>query len=373
MGGAGVSPRTPARAAAPVPGPERSRGAIRDRALALGFDAVGFCEARLGPEARDRLAAFLTAGQHGDMGWLAARSDQRSHPQALWPDARTVIALGLSYAPPDDPLAPLGLADRGTISTYARGRDYHDLVKGKLKHLAAFIASRFSAGVKVFVDTAPVMEKPLGEAAGLGWTGKHTNLVSRAHGSWLFLGEIYTTLEIEPDPPHRDLCGTCARCLAICPTDAFPAPYRLDATRCVSYLTIEHKGEIPHALRPLMGNRIYGCDDCLAVCPWNRFARTTRHAALLPRDDLTAPRLAALAALDDPGFRAMFSGSPIKRIGRDRFVRNVLNAIGNSRDPALRLVAMRLTGDPDPVVAEAARWAVARLSPPLSAPSGAIV
>jgi len=338
-----------------------ARELIRDRALALGFDAIGFCEARLGPEARERLAAFLAAGLHGDMGWLADRAEQRAQPRMLWREARTVIALALSYAPAGDPLAPLALPDRGTISTYARGRDYHGLMKGKLKHLAAFVASRFDAGVKVFVDTAPVMEKPLGEAAGLGWIGKHTNLVSRAHGSWLFLGEIYTTLEITPCPPHQNRCGTCARCLAVCPTDAFPAPYRLDATRCISYLTIEHKGAIPHELRPLLGNRIYGCDDCLAVCPWHRFAHTTTHEALLPRDDLMAPGLAELAALDDAGFRRRFSASPIKRIGRDRFVRNVLNAIGNSGDPALRPVAERLTADPNPVVAEAARWAEARL------------
>ncbi len=334
---------------------------IREQALGLGFDAVGFCPASLGPEARARLAAFLAAGQHGDMGWLAERSEQRADPCALWPEARTVIALGLSYAPPDDPLAPLRQPERGTISTYARGRDYHDLLKGKLKHLAAFVASRFDAGVKVFVDTAPVMEKPLAEAAGLGWMGKHTNLVSRAQGSWLFRGEIYTTLDLPADPPHASRCGSCARCLNACPTDAFPAPYRLDATRCVSYLTIEHKGPIPHALRPLMGNRIYGCDDCLAVCPWNRFARATPHEALRPRGDLTAPALAELAALDDAGFRRMFSGSPIKRTGRDRFVRNVLNAIGNSADVTLRPVAVRLTLDPDPVVAEAARWARDRL------------
>ncbi len=296
------------------------------------------------------------------MGWLATRSEQRAHPKALWPDARTVVALGMSYAPDGDPLASLALPDRGTISVYARGRDYHDLLKGRLKHLAGFIASRFDAGVKVFVDTAPVMEKPLAEAAGVGWMGKHTNLVSRAHGSWLFLGEIYTTLDLPADPPHANRCGTCARCLAVCPTDAFPAPYRLDATRCISYLTIEHKGSIPHALRPLMGNRIYGCDDCLAACPWNRFAHATTHEALLGRDDLTAPRLAELAALDDAAFRRMFAGSPIKRIGRDRFVRNVLNAIGNSGDPALREPAARLADDPNPVVAEAARWAAARLT-----------
>ena len=341
--------------------PGKIQEKIRERALALGFDAVGFCPAWLGPEARARLGAFLAAGQHGDMGWLAERSEQRASPCALWPEARTVIALGLSYAPPDDPLAFLGQPERGTISTYARGRDYHDLLKGKLKHLAAFVASRFEAEVKVFVDTAPVMEKPLAEIAGLGWMGKHTNLVSRAHGSWLFLGEIYTTLDIPADPPHANRCGTCARCLTACPTDAFPAPYRLDATRCVSYLTIEHKGPIPHALRPLMGNRIYGCDDCLAVCPWNRFARATPHPALRPRADLTGPALAALAALDDSGFRALFSASPIKRIGRDRFVRNVLNAIGNSGDPALRPVAARLTTDAHPVVAEAAQWACDQL------------
>ena len=348
--------------------PTPARDLIRDRAIALGFDAIGFCEARLGPEARERLAAFIAAGQHGDMGWLATRTEQRSQPRTLWPEARTVIALGLSYGPPGDPLAPLSMTDRGTISAYARGRDYHDLMKGKLKHLAAFVASRFAAGVKVFVDTAPVMEKPLGQAAGLGWVGKHTNLVSRAHGSWLFLGEIYTTLELPPDPPHENRCGTCARCLAVCPTDAFPAPYRLDATRCISYLTIEHKGPIPHELRPLMGNRICGCDDCLAVCPWNRFARPTPHEALRPRDDLTAPRLAELAALDDAGFRRLFSGSPIKRIGRDRFVRNVLNAIGNSGDPALRAAAGRLVEDANPVVAEAARWAAARLNEPSPRP-----
>jgi len=339
--------------------------AIRRRALALGFDAIGFTTAELGPEARTRLRDFLAASQHGDMGWLAARAEQRAHPRALWPEARSVIALGLSYAPDDDPLASLDQPDRGTISVYARHRDYHDLVKGKLKHLAQFIVSRFGTKkgpeVKVFVDTAPVMEKPLAAQAGLGWQGKHTNLVSRAHGSWLFLGEIYTTLELPPDEPHADRCGSCARCLTVCPTNAFPAPYRLDATRCVSYLTIEHHGPIPLDLRPLMGNRIYGCDDCLAVCPWNRFAQTTQHPALRGREDLTAPRLAVLAALDDAGFRALFSGSPIKRIGRNRFIRNVLIAIGNSGDPSLKAAARALTDDPDPVVAEAAAWACDRL------------
>ncbi len=336
---------------------------IRDKALALGFDAVGFTRAELGRAARERLMAFLAAGQHGDMGWLAARAEQRSAPRALWPEAVSVIALGLSYAPECDPLAVLAQPDRGNISVYARGRDYHDVVKGMLKHLAQFVAARFGAGVKVFVDTAPVMEKPLAGQAGLGWQGKHTNLVSRRHGSWLFLGEIYTTLPLPPDPPHQDRCGSCTRCLRACPTDAFPAPYRLDATRCISYLTIEHHGPIPHALRPLMGNRIYGCDDCLAVCPWNRFAKAASvHAKLRARPELAMPRLAELAALDDAGFRALFAASPVKRLGRNRFVRNVLIAIGNSADPGLLPAARRLLADPDPVVAEAAEWAISRLA-----------
>jgi epoxyqueuosine reductase len=339
--------------------------AIRDRALAFGFDAVGFCRAELGPEARERLAAFIDAGFHGDMGWLADTAERRASPRALWPEARSVVALGLSYAPEGDPLRTLALPDRGNISVYARNRDYHDILKGRLKHLAQFIVARFRAeapDVKVFVDTAPVMEKPLAQRAGVGWQGKHTNLVSRAHGSWLFLGEIYTSLALDPDPPHADRCGSCARCLNACPTAAFPAPYRLDATRCISYLTIEHRGPIPEALRPLMGNRIYGCDDCLAVCPWNRFARPTPEPGLRGRPDLDAPALAELARLDDQGFRARFSASPVKRIGRGRFVRNVLIAIGNSGAPSLRSVAAGLMGDPDPVVADAASWAVSRLS-----------
>ena len=340
---------------------EDIRGAIRDRALALGFHAVGFCRAELGPEARSRLTEFIAAGQHGDMGWMAERTDQRSHPQSLWPDARSVIALGLSYAPDGDPLATLARPDRGNISVYARNRDYHDVAKGMLKHLGQFIVSRFGNGVKVFVDTAPVMEKPLAERAGIGWQGKHTNLVSRAHGSWLFLGEIYTTLEIPPDPPHADRCGSCQRCMSACPTNAFPAPYRLDATKCISYLTIEHKGAIPEKFRAAMGNRIYGCDDCLAACPWNRFAAATDTEKLRARADLTAPALAELALLDDAGFRARFTGSPIKRIGRNRFIRNVMIAIGNSADPSLIPTARKISTDPDPVVAEAANWALARL------------
>jgi epoxyqueuosine reductase len=337
------------------------RALIRERALALGFDAVGFCEARLGAEAGSRLRDFLAAGKHGDMGWLADRAAARAQPKALWPDARSVIALGLSYAPDGDPLADLDRGDVGTISVYARGRDYHDVVKGMLKHLAQFVVSRFGAEVKVFVDTAPVMEKPLGQRAGLGWQGKHTNVVSRKHGSWLFLGEIYTTLPLTPDPPHQDRCGICSRCLDVCPTKALPAPYQLDARRCISYLTIEHPGPIPHELRPLIGNRIYGCDDCLAICPWNRFATATRNVKLQARSDLVSPKLTTLAALDDAGFRHMFAGSPIKRIGRDRFVRNVLIAIGNSADRTLLQAASALLADANNVVAEAAAWAVERL------------
>ncbi len=336
--------------------------AIRGKALALGFDAVGFARAELGPEARARLREFLAAGHHGTMGWMAERAEQRSDPRALWPEARSVICLGLSYAPDGDALANLGRPEVGNISVYARNRDYHDVVKGMLKHLAQFVVARGGGDVKVFVDTAPVMEKPLAERAGLGWQGKHTNLVSRRHGSWLFLGEIYTTLALAADAPHADRCGSCTRCLAACPTDAFPAPYRLDATRCISYLTIEHDGPIPAALRPAMGNRIYGCDDCLAVCPWNRFAAAGRQAKLAARADMVAPALAELASLDEAGFRARFTGSPVKRIGRGRFARNVAIAIGNSGAVELRPAAARLAGDADPVVAEAGQWAAARLA-----------
>jgi epoxyqueuosine reductase len=339
---------------------------IRDSALIMGFDAIGFCSANLGTEARDRLVQFIRAGYHGDMGWLAARADQRSDPQSLWPQARSVVVVGLSYAPEDDPLAITAQRSNGAISVYARNRDYHDLIKGKLKHLAQFLVSRFPCDVKVFVDTAPVMEKPLAQRSGLGWQGKHTNLVSRAHGSWLLLGEIYTTIELKPDAATPDHCGSCSNCLDICPTKAFPAPYKLDATRCISYLTIEHKGPIPHDLRSAIGNRIYGCDDCLAVCPWNKFAKPTSHEQLIGRDALKAPQLAQLASLDDHQFRAMFSGSPIKRIGRNRFVRNVLISIGNSNDPALRPYAEVLRLDPDPVVAEAADWASQQLAHPSS-------
>jgi epoxyqueuosine reductase len=340
-----------------------ARTLIRDKALELGFDAVGFARAELAPAARERLMQFLSDGMHGGMGWMEARAEQRAHPRVLWPDAVSVISLGLNYGPEDDPLATLAQRDRATISVYARNRDYHDLVKGRLKQLGQFIASRFRGSeLKVFVDTAPVMEKPLAQAAGLGWQGKHTNLVSRTHGSWLFLGEVFTTLDLAPDAAEGDHCGSCDACLRACPTDAFPAPYRLDARRCISYLTIEHHGPIPVELRPRMGNRIYGCDDCLAVCPWNKFARAHEEPAFAPRAALTAPKLAELAALDDAAFRALFSASPIKRIGRDRFVRNVLVAIGNSGDIALRPVAQGLCDDADPVVADCARWASERLA-----------
>jgi epoxyqueuosine reductase len=342
------------------------RDRIRDKALALGFDAVGFTEAALGEQVRARLADFLASGAHGEMSWLADRAEQRGDPRRLWPDARSVIALGLSYAPGEDPRAIQGRPDRGGISVYARNRDYHDVVKGMLKHLAQFVvkagAKPDAPEVKVFVDTAPVMEKPLAERAALGWQGKHTNLVSRDHGSWLFLGEIYTTLELPPSSPRAGSCGSCTACLRACPTDAFPEPYRLDARRCISYLTIEHPGPIPHEFRAAMGNRIYGCDDCLAACPWNRFAGVARENKLRARDDLRAPSLAALVRLDDAGFRALFRGSPVKRIGRDRFVRNVLIAIGNSGDPALAEAARGLQDDPNPVVAEAAGWALSRLA-----------
>ncbi len=310
---------------------------------------------------REALAAFLDAGYHGDMGWLADRTAWRAQPNVLWPEARSVVMLAEPYTPAEDPLATLDRKDRATISVYARNRDYHDLVKKRLKRVARWLVAEAGGEAKVFVDTAPVPEKALGQAAGLGWQGKHTNLLGRRLGNWFFLGAIFTTLEIEPDPPESDHCGSCRACLDICPTDAFPAPYRLDARRCISYLTIEHKGPVAEDLRPLMGNRIYGCDDCLAVCPWNKFAAEAQEMRYAAREDLVAPRLTELAVLDDAAFRAMFSGSPIKRIGRGRFVRNVLYAIGNSADQSLIPVAERLIGDPEPVVADAARWAVGRL------------
>jgi len=333
-------------------------------AQASGFAACGFASAGEDPLRSARLETWLGEGQHGSMEWMAARLDHRRSPQGLWPAARSVIALGMSYAPAHDPLALEGAPDRARISVYAQGKDYHDVVKKRLKALARWLVAEVpGAEVKVFVDTAPVMEKPLGEAAGIGWQGKHTNLVSPAHGSWLFLGAIYTTLELPPAEPHRDQCGSCRACLDACPTNAFPAPYRIDARRCISYLTIEHKGAVAEELRAALGNRIYGCDDCLAVCPWNKFAQSAQAIReFLPRAELVAPRLAELLALDDAGFRSLFSGSPVKRIGRNRFVRNCLYAAGNSGNGALVPQVRALSNDPDPVVADAARWALARLT-----------
>jgi epoxyqueuosine reductase len=341
------------------------REAIRDRALACGFDAVGFSEARLAEEARAGLGEFIGRGYHGDMGWLAGTAARRGDPQALWPEARTVVVLGASYAPEEDPQAHAGAPDRGVVSVYARGRDYHDTLKRRLRHLAHWIEERWPGALKLFVDTAPVMEKPLAQRAGLGWQGKHTNLVSRQFGSWLFLGEIYLSLELEPDGAETDHCGSCRRCLDACPTAAFPAPYQLDARRCISYLTIEHKGMIPVELRAAIGNRIFGCDDCLAVCPWNKFARAARDPDFMPREELTAPRLAALTALDDAAFRKMFAGTAIKRTGRNRFVRNVLIAIGNAPagDPQLIVAARSRLDDASALVRAAAVWAFARLAP----------
>jgi epoxyqueuosine reductase len=335
---------------------------IREKAAELGFAACGFASADAAPLAGKRLREWLDQGRHGDMIWMEERAHHRESPAGLWPEVRSVIALGMSYAPAQDPLALAGEGDRGRISVYAQGADYHDVVKKALKALGRWLAQEAGCDLKVFVDTAPVMEKPLSEAAGLGWQGKHTNLVSRSHGSWLFLGAIYTTLDLVPDTPGRDRCGSCDACQRACPTDAFPAPYTLDARRCISYLTIEHKGPIPDELREGIGNRIYGCDDCLAVCPWNKFAQAAaRNIAFAPRAELAAPRLADLLALDDAGFREVFSGSPIKRIGRDRMVRNCLIAAGNSGDAALRPAVAALVTDPDPVVSEAASWALNKL------------
>ena len=334
---------------------------IRREALAAGFDAVAITAPDSIPQAGARLDAWLEEGRHGSMAWMAETAERRAAPRALWPDVRSVIVLAMNYGPEHDPLAVLSQRDRAAISVYAQNRDYHDIIKGRLKTIAGKLAARAGSDVKVFVDTAPVMEKPLAEAAGLGWQGKHTNLVSRAFGSWLFLGSIFTTADLEHDTPEADHCGSCRACLDICPTDAFPAPYQLDARRCISYLTIEHKGAIPRALRPAMGNRIYGCDDCLAVCPWNKFARAAHEAKLKAREDLTAPRLADLLTLDDAAFRSMFSGSPVKRIGRNRFIRNVLIAAGNSGDASLVPAVERLLHDDAAQVRAMAIWALARL------------
>jgi epoxyqueuosine reductase len=335
---------------------------LATKAAELGFAACGVARADAAPLAGRRLREWLDAGMHGDMIWMEARAHHRESPVGLWSEVKSVIALGMSYAPALDPLALAGVGDRGRISVYAQGQDYHDVVKRALKALARWLVASAGGDLKVFVDTAPVMEKPLAEAAGLGWQGKHSNLVSRAHGSWLFLGAIYTTLDLAPDAPGRDACGSCDACQRACPTQAFPAPYRLDARRCISYLTIEHAGPIPMEFRAAIGNRIYGCDDCLAVCPWNKFADAAQaNLAFAPRAELAAPALADLLALDDAAFRAVFSGSPIKRIGRNRMVRNALIAAGNSGDGALVAPVSALLADADPVVAEAAAWALARL------------
>ncbi|MGC9954314.1 MAG: tRNA epoxyqueuosine(34) reductase QueG [Rhizomicrobium sp.] len=337
------------------------REAVRARALAEGFDAVRFARAAATHEAAGRLSAFLEQGRHGTMDWLAKNAERRADPAMLWPEAKSVVVVGVNYGPDHDPLDDLKHRTAGTISVYAKGDDYHDVLKKRLKRLAGFMVESFGGDAKVFVDTAPVLEKSLAQEAGLGWQGKHTNLVSREFGSWLFLGSVFTTLELEADAPERDHCGACHACLDICPTRAFPAPYQLDARRCISYLTIEHKGHIPREFREAIGGRIYGCDDCLAVCPWNKFAQVSREAQFLPREALRRPPLAELARLDDASFRALFRGSPVKRIGRDRFVRNVLIAIGNSGDAALAAEAERLLGDPSPLVRAMAVWALSRL------------
>jgi len=338
--------------------------AIRAKAAELGFVACGFARADAADAAGVDLKRWLEAGHHGTMGWMEERAHHRVSPLALWPEAKSAIALGMSYAPASDPLALAERPELGRISVYARGADYHKTVKKALKALARWLVDEAGGELKVFVDTAPVMEKPLAQAAGIGWQGKHTTLVSRDHGSWLFLGVILTSLELEPDAPadHGQHCGSCTRCLDACPTQAFVGPHRIDARRCISYLTIEHEGPIPHQLRVGIGNRIYGCDDCLAVCPWNRFAdAAAANRAFVPREELAAPRLADLLALNDTSFRAMFAGSPIKRIGIGRMIRNCLIAAGNSADPALVPSVERHLGDPDPVIAEAAQWALAQL------------
>ena len=350
-------------AASETTAPENARDAILAHARSLGFQDVGVASAEDAPADGEGLRAFINRGYAGDMAWLPRTAERRAAPRALWPEARSVVVVGLNYGPAHDPLRLLSEPARGIVSAYAQGRDYHDVLKRRLRRLARFVAGTFAAEVKLFVDTAPVMEKPLAARAGVGWQGKHTNLVSRRHGSWLFLGELFTTLDLAPDEAEDDHCGACRRCLDICPTDAFPAPYRLDARRCISYLTIEHKGHIAPEFREAMGNRIYGCDDCLAVCPWNKFASRTEEYAFLPRAELTAPRLADLASLDDKAFRSVFSGSPIKRTGRDRFVRNVLIALGNCGDATALPAARRLLRDPSPLVRAMAVWASRRLVP----------
>jgi len=340
---------------------EDLKTALASEARALGFDCIGVTAPGVLTEAGRHFRDFLEAGAHGDMDWLAARPERRTDPCALWADVRSIVMLGVNYGPDEDPLAILQARTRGAISVYAQGDDYHDLIKKRLKVLARWLVAASGCEVKVFVDTAAVMEKPLAQAAGLGWQGKHTNLVSRQFGSWLFLGTIFTTLDLPPGESEPDHCGSCRACLDICPTSAFPAPYKLDARRCISYLTIENKGPIPREFRKAIGNRIYGCDDCLAVCPWNKFAQAGHEAKLAARDELRAPALAELAQLDDPAFRARFTKSPVKRIGRDRFLRNVLIAVGNSNDSTLVGEAERLANDDSPLVRGAAVWALSQL------------
>jgi len=331
------------------------------QAEAEGFAMARICRPDGVPDVAERLEAFIAEGRHGTMEWMEARRHWRGDPRKLWPEARSILMLAEPYTPDSDPMATLDRRDRGTISVYAQGRDYHDVLKKRLKRVARWLVGETGCEVKVFVDTAPVPEKPLGQAAGIGWQGKHTNLLSRELGNWFFLGAIFTTLEMEPDEGEVEHCGSCRKCLDICPTDAFPAPFQLDARRCISYLTIEHNGPVDPELRPHLGNRIFGCDDCLAVCPWNKFAVEASEAKYAARGELDAPKLATLAALDDTQFRAMFSGSPIKRIGRARFLRNVAYAIGNSGDGFLIEAVRPLATDPDPVLAEAATWAMMRL------------
>jgi epoxyqueuosine reductase len=341
--------------------PADLKTALASEARGLGFDCAGVTQPGAIAEAARHFREFLDAGAHGDMDWLAAHPERRADPRVLWPGVRSVIMLGVNYGPDENPLAILEDRTRGAISVYAQGHDYHELIKRRLKALARWLVAATDCEVKVFVDTAAVMEKPLAQAAGLGWQGKHTNLVSREYGSWLFLGAIFTTLDLPRDEADVDHCGSCQACLDICPTAAFPAPYKLDARRCISYLTIEHKGVIPHEFRTAIGNRIYGCDDCLAVCPWNKFAQMGRETKLAAREELRAPRLAELARFDDAAFRVFFSKSPVKRIGRDRFIRNVLIAIGNSDDAALAGEAGRLLDDASPLVRGAAVWALSQL------------
>jgi len=343
------------------PYPDDPAAAIRQKALELKFDAVGFSPAEINEQTKENLRTFLARGYHGDMGWMENRVEWRENPTAMWEDAKSIIVLGVNYGPAEPPLANLEFDDRGNISVYARNRDYHDFIKKRLKALARWMVENLDCQVKVFVDTAPVLEKVAAAQSGIGWQGKNTHLVSREHGSWLFLGEIYTSLDLKPDLEEEDHCGSCNRCLTVCPTDAFPTPYVLDAKRCISYLTIEYHGHIAPEFRAPMGNRIYGCDDCIAVCPWNKFAEPTQEHLVFPRIELTAPRLADLAELDDESFRQIFSGSPIKRIGRDRFIRNVLIGLGNCGDNKVTPRIEPLLQDASPYVRAMAVWALGRL------------